>query len=147
MEELIKSLPKVLRTQEDSAELHEAAALVAWKHAIGEGLRPHAIARKLVAKTLTVAVRDAIWQKQLDMMKSHLLFRVNSILGQPLVDNIELIVDSDSLKVVTPEPRADRSTEIEVPMELWSAASNIDDRQLRQKFLRAASVALKRREG
>ena len=146
MEELLKSLPKVLRAVEDSPELKEAAALAAWKHAIGDGLKPHTTAKRLEGKTLIVAVRDTIWQNQLSTMKSHLLFRVNSILGQPLLNNIVLVIDPKSLKVASPEKKADETLDNEVPLELWAAASAIEDRQLRQKFLRAATAALNRKE-
>ena len=145
MEELLKTLPKVLRAYQDSPELREAAAFAAWKHAIGEGLKPHTVAKSLDGKTLIVAVRDPIWQNQLDAMKSHLLFRVNSILGQPLLNNIELIIDPKSLPLASSEKKVE-NLDNEVPIELWSAASSIDDRQLRQKFLRAATAALKRKE-
>jgi Dna[CI] antecedent, DciA len=138
MEELLKSLPKVLRAHQDSPELKEAAAFAAWNHAIGDGLKQHTTAKRLEGKTLIVAV--------LDSMKSHLLFRVNSILGQPLLNNIELVIDPKSLKVTSLEKKADVTVDNEVPIELWSAASAIEDRQLRQKFLRAAIAALKRKE-
>ena len=146
MEELLKSLSKVLQAHQDSPELNEAAAVAAWKHAIGDGLRQHTTALRLEGKTLIVAVRDAIWQKQLNTMKSQLLFRVNSILGQPLLNNIELKIDPKSLIVVSREKKADEIVDNEVPLELWSAAAAIEDRQLRQKFLRAATGALRRKE-
>jgi hypothetical protein len=146
MEDLLKSLPKVLRAYQDSPELNEAAALAAWRHVIGDGLRHHTSAKKLEGKTLIVVVRDTIWQKQLNAMKSHLVFRVNAILGQPLLNNIELIVDAKAVSVAPPEKKVDKSLDNEVPMELWVAANAIEDRQLRQKFLRAATAALKRKE-
>ncbi len=145
MEELLKSLPKLLHAHRDSTELREAAAFAAWKHAIGDGLKPHTNALKLEGKTLVVAVRDPIWQSQLQTMKGHLLFRLNSILGQPLLNDILLVVDPKSVSVVT-EKEPDVTVDNEVPIELWSAASAIDDRQLRQKFLKAATAALKRKE-
>jgi len=146
MEELLKSLPKILRSHQDSPELEEAAAIAAWKHAIGDGLKQHTTAKKLEGKTLVVAVRDGIWQSQLGNMKSHLLLRVNSILGQPLLNNIELVIDPTSLKAASGKKKADETPDNEVPIELWSAANAIDDRQLRQKFLRAATAMLKRKE-
>jgi hypothetical protein len=146
MDELIKSLPKVLRALGNSYELAEAAAIAAWKHTAGDGLRPHAIATKLEGKTLVVEVRDTIWQKQLSTMKSQLLFRVNSVLGQPLLDDIDLRVNPKAVSLS--KPQIDESAEIldnEVPIELWSAASSIDDKQLRQKFLKAAIGSLRRK--
>lgn len=148
MEELLQSLPKLLRAFNSSPEFNEAAAIAAWKHVAGDGLSNHTTATRLVGKTLIVAVRDGIWQKQLATMKGQLLFRVNSILGQPLLSNIELRIDPVALRVV--QSNKQKSNEIsdnEVPIELWSAANAIEDKQLRQKFLRAAINSLRRKEG
>jgi|SRR5215470_4162958 len=146
MDELIKSLPTVLRAVGPSPEVAEAAALAAWKHSIGEGLQNHAVATKLETNTLIVEVRDAIWQKQLGTMKEQLLFRVNSALGQAIVKDIELRVNPRA--VILAQPKKIESPEIpdnEVPLDLWTAASTIQDKQLRQKFLRAAMAILKRK--
>src|SRR5215203_5234077 len=93
MKQLIKALPQVLRAAGDSAEVAEAAALAAWKHAAGDGLKEHAVPLKLEDRRLTVAVADPIWQKQLTSMRGQLLFRVNSILGQPLVSALDFVID------------------------------------------------------
>ena len=146
MNELIKSLPTVLRAVGSSPEVIEAAALVAWKHGVGEGLQNHAIATKLNAGTLIVEVRDAIWQKQLRTMKEQLLFRVNSVLGQAIVKDIELQVNPQV--AFAAQPKSDEPREIadnEIPFDLLAAASAIQDRQLRQKFIKAAMATLKRR--
>jgi predicted nucleic acid-binding Zn ribbon protein len=93
MEGLIKSLPAVLRASGNAPEVAEAAAIAAWKHAAGEGLRDHAVPLGLQDRILKIAVADPIWQKQLHSMRGQMLFRVNSILGQPIVGALEFIVD------------------------------------------------------
>src|SRR5215475_6349105 len=93
MNQLIKSLPVVLRAAGDSEEVAQAAAIAAWKHAAGDGLKDHAVPVRLENRTLTVAVADMIWQKQLHAMRGQMLFRINSILGQPIVSAIEFVVD------------------------------------------------------
>ena len=93
MEGLIKSLPAVLRASGNAPEVAEAAAIAAWKHAAGEGLRDHAVPLGLEDRTLKIAVADPIWQKQLNSMRGQMLFRVNSLLGQPIVGALEFIVD------------------------------------------------------
>ena len=93
MNQLIKSLPGVFRAAGDSTEVAEAAAIAAWKHAAGDGLKEHAVPLKLENRTLTIAVADAIWQKQLHSMRGQLLFRVNSILGKPLVGALDFVID------------------------------------------------------
>ena len=146
MNQLIKSLPQVLRAAGNSAEVAEAAAIAAWKHAAGDGLKEHAVPLRLENRTLTIAVADPIWQKQLTSMRGQLLFRVNSILGQPLVSALDFVVDQKLVK-----PRVDLAEQPEeplnneVPLELWSAANAIHDKELRKSFLKTALLALKRK--
>ena len=146
MNQLIKSLPNVLRAAGDSAEVAEAAAIAAWKFAAGEGLKGRAVPVKLEERMLTVAVADAIWQKQLHSMRGQLLFRVNSILGQPVVGAIEFVIDPKLGNAPIDEQMPKEETlDNEVPLELWSAASAIHDKELRRKFLKTAELSLKRK--
>ena len=146
MNQLIKSLPGVLRAAGDSTEVAEAAAIAAWKHAAGNGLKEHAVPLKLEDRTLTIAVADAIWQKQLHSMRGQLLFRVNSILGKPLVGALDFVIDPKLAKLsVEPLEREEEFLDNEVPLELWSAASAIQDKDLRKKFLRTALLSLRRK--
>ena len=94
MEGLIKSLPAVVRASGNAPEVIEAAAIAAWKHTAGDGLKEHAVPICLQDRTLKIAVADVIWQRQLHAMRGQMLFRVNSLLGQPLVGAIEFIIDS-----------------------------------------------------
>ena len=144
MNQLIKSLPGVLRAAGDSTEVAEAAAIVAWKHAAGEGLKEHAVPLKLEDRTLTIAVADAIWQKQLHSMRGQLLFRVNSILGKPIVSSLDFVVDPKLVKPPIEQPaQREEMLDNEVPLELWSAANAIQDKELRKKFLKTALLALR----
>lgn len=144
---LIKSLPQVLRASGNSAEVAEAAAIAAWKHAAGDGLKEHAVALKLENRTLTVAVADPIWQKQLTSMRGQLLFRVNTILGQPLVNAFNFVIDRERVKPRVEQPdQQDDPLDNEVPLELWSAANAIHDKELRKNFLKTALLSLKRKK-
>jgi hypothetical protein len=74
------------------------------------------------------------------------MFRVNSILGQPIVSTIEFIVDAKLVKARPESPRpADDSLDKEVPLELWSAANAIHDAELRKSFLKTAQASLNRK--
>jgi hypothetical protein len=102
---------------------------------------------KLENRTLTIAVADAIWQKQLHAMRGQMLFRVNSILGQSIVSAIEFVVDPKIAKARTETPKApDQPLDNEVPLEIWSAANAIHDKELRKSFLKTAMAALKRKD-
>jgi hypothetical protein len=88
-----------------------------------------------------------IWQKQLHAMRGQMLFRVNSILGQPVVSAIEFVVDPKVAKARAEAPKAaEQPLDNEVPLELWSAANAIHDKELRKSFLKTAMTALKRKE-
>jgi len=146
MNQLIKSLPGVLRAAGDSTEVAEAAAIAAWKHAAGNGLKEHAVPSKLEDRTLTIAVADAIWQKQLHAMRGQLLFRVNSILGKPLVGALDFVIDSKLAKPPVEQRAPEEPLDNEVPLELWSAASAIQDKELRKKFLKTALLSLRHKD-
>ena len=147
MNQLIKSLPQVLRASGNSAEVAEAAAIAAWKHAAGEGLKEHAVALKLENRTLTVAVADPIWQKQLTSMRGQLLYRVNTILGQPLVSAFNFVIDRERAKPRVEHAKLEEEPlDNEVPLELWSAANTIHDKELRKNFLKTALLSLKRKK-
>lgn len=145
MNQLIKSLPAVLRASGNAEEVAQAAAIAAWKHAAGDGLKDHAVPLRLEQRTLTVAVADVIWQKQLHAMRGQMMFRINTILGQPIVSTIEFVIDPKAVKARPEAPKpADELLDNEVPLELWSAANAIHDQELRRSFLKTAMAALKR---
>ena len=146
MNQLIKSLPQVLRASGNSSEVVEAAAIAAWKFAAGDGLKEHAVPSKLEEGTLTVSVSDAIWQKQLHLMRGSLIFRVNSILGQAVVRQLEFVIDRKLAKTREDEQANQEPLDNEVPLELWSAANAIHDKELRKRFLKTATISLKRKE-
>src|SRR6267142_175368 len=98
MDDLFRSLPKIIRAAGNAPEVVEAAAMAAWKRVSGEGLRWNAVPFRLYQKTLIIAVPDAGWQKQLESMSGQLLFRLNSVLGQAVVTYIEFRIDPKTVE-------------------------------------------------
>jgi hypothetical protein len=144
---LIKSLPMIIRAAGDDAQVVQAAAMAAWKNAAGDGLRNHAQPIALSGQTMIVAVPDSAWQKQLGFLKAELLFRINNLLGRPLVTDIELRIDRRLRQ--KPKDTSQSSTDLvesDVPPDLLAAARAIEDEQLSRKFLRAAVSVMKSRE-
>jgi len=148
MENLIRSLPKILQAAGDSPEVAEAACVAAWKHAAGDGLRDHAVPLRLHQKTLVIGVADTTWQKQLQFLSGQLLFRLNSILGQPLVTFVDFRVDPNAVaKARGPQSANATSRELDpatISVELVTAAAEIKDKDLRRAFLGAAMSCLNR---
>lgn len=151
MNAFIEALPSVLRAAGESDEVAFAAAVAAWKVVAGETLRDLAIPTSLIDNTLAVAVEDAIWQKQLEAMRGQFLFRLKSILGQPLVRTLSFRVEPETVTAAR-KARAlhlDRFDDFEnsvIPLELLSAAACIQDPKLRAAFISAANKSLNRQE-
>jgi len=148
MDNLIKTLPRILQAAGDSPEVAEAACMAAWKHAAGDGLRDHAVPLGLRRKSLVVGVADTTWQKQLQSLSGQLLFRLNSILGQPLVTYVDFRVDPNAVANARGPQYANRtSRELDpatVSVELITAAAEIKDKDLRRAFLGAAMSCINR---
>jgi hypothetical protein len=155
MDDLIRTLPKLLRAAGETEEVLEAAALVAWRRVAGEGLRTQAVPFRLYRKTLIVSVIDATWQKQLEAMSGQLLFRLNSLLGQAVVTYIEFRIDPKSVRVERARAQVRQVNRAEqeqralksVSGEISIAAGAIHDDDLRRRFLLAAGSCIDRREG
>jgi hypothetical protein len=151
MDSLIKSLPAILAASGHSDEVAEAACIAAWKYAFGVALSDRARPVQLRNKTLDVLVDDAVWKRQLDQMRDHFLFRLNSALGQPLVKSIEFRVDAEGFRKLG-ESNNDLHNEKQpannaaIPIELLSAAAGIEDPGLRRAFLGAAVSCVNRVE-
>ena len=149
MNRLIETLPAILKASGDSEAVTEAACMAAWKHAVGEGLSTHTVPVQLQQEKLVVAVADNVWKKQLEHMRSQLLYRLNSVLGQPLVKSIELRVEPATVEIARAS-QGGRSKSLaadyQIPAELLTAAAAIDDVELRRAFLGAASSCVKRLE-
>lgn len=149
MDKLIKTLPAILAAAGSSEEVAEAACIAAWKHAVGEGLSSHAIPVHLENKALVVVVEDNIWRKQLELMRSQLLFRLNAVLGPSFVESIQLRIDSKTFANTSRTKETagqEKAINHNVPAELVSAAAGIEDVDLRRAFLGAAASCIRRLE-
>lgn len=132
----------------DSTEVAQAACVVAWKQIAGDALRGNAVPLRLDDRTLVIAVADANWQKQMQSLSGQLLFRLNSLLGQPVVTSLEFCEDPGTVaQARLTLMGSEESREIRpISAELVSAAAGIHDKDLRRAFLGAASSCLRRIE-
>ncbi|HEV2801068.1 MAG TPA: DUF721 domain-containing protein [Pyrinomonadaceae bacterium] len=145
MDDLIRALPNLLRAAGDAEEVAEAAALVAWRRVAGEPLRGQAVPFRLHRKLLVVAVPDTTWQKQLEAISGQLIFRLNSLLGQPVVTYIEFRVDPVTVRNERArlgqqdfDRAAHERSALKHSRQLTEAAAAINDEDLRRRFLLAA---------
>jgi hypothetical protein len=149
MIDVARILPKLLTAAGTNPEMAEVAAKLAWTRAAGEGLRRHAIPFRLYRTTLVVSVADVIWQKQMQSMGDELIARINRLLGRDMVEVIEFRIDPITVERVRADSQTDRARDKPrepVPEELMSAAGEIEDPDLRDRFIRAAENCIARRE-
>lgn len=148
--DLARLLPKLLNATGANPEMAEIAAKLAWSRAAGDGLRRHAIPFRLYRTTLVVSVADVIWQRQMNSMSAELISRINRLLGREVVDTIEFRIDPATVEQVRanvqPQESARNKKPQPIPEELISAASEIADEELRERFIRAAGNCIARRE-
>ena len=158
MQDLFRTLPKLLREFDDSEEVREAVIFAAWRRVAGKSLCEHSVPYSLIDKHLIVAVKDKMWKRHLEKeLAGQMIFKLNSILGRAEVTFIEFRIDEEA---ISKQARAARNLNIsdeeiaefaldEVSPKLRHRASKIKDDELRYQFLLAAGscLAKKKRDG
>jgi len=146
MTSLLHLLPIMLRNAGDSDELREQAVFAAWAATVGAQLRQVTTPVRLERKTLIIAVLDSTWKKQLKRMDGHTIFRLNSILGSPVITGLDYVVNEESVRR---SQRMPTTIEFNAPekqaLPLREKAEAISNTELRETFLRAAGKCLDRR--
>ncbi len=149
MEDLYRTLPKLLRLAPEAEEIAEAAVFAAWRRVAGEGLRSCTVPYRLTRKTLVVAVSDTAWRRQMEPLRWNLLNRINALLEQTIVTNIEFRIDPQTVRTArgAPPPTAAEQAQrqrdaLTAARDLNHAADSIQDAGLRERFLLAAGSCL-----
>jgi hypothetical protein len=138
-------LPKILERAGNNRELSEAAAIIAWKRVAGEQLARHAKPTRLRDTTLTVEIADDVWKKQLQRMSAELISRLNKLLKREVVKAIDFRVNPALSKPSTRGTEQTRNRQL-LPDNIISSAAGIEDPDLRERFMRAATNCIERRE-
>lgn len=144
--DLLMLVPQMLLRASDSDEAREQAVFAAWVVVVGGPIRKVTAPVRLERKTLLVAVPDATWRVQLMSMRGQALFKLNSLLGSPVVTSIEYVVNpelivseretSEEVKFIAPEKQLSG---------LREQADQIPDPEIRRVFLSVAGKCLERR--
>jgi len=153
MEDLFRTLPKILNEFEDSPEVREAVIFAAWKKAAGKSLSEHAVPVSLDDKHLILAVRDETWKRHLESLAGQMIFKINSLLSRASVTFIEFQVDEKLVSEQTgkgldieSEEQTRKLALEEVSTNLQNSAETIQDEKLRAQFLLAAGSCLVRKK-
>jgi hypothetical protein len=154
MEDIFRSLPKILEETGEPELLREPLVFAAWKRIAGQHLERHTAAVALDEKRLVVAVPDEMWERHLRSLSGQMIFKINSLLSAEVVTFIEFRVDSKRFVSVR-EEQARRAAEKEnfdarsreeLTPRLRMAAEAIEDDELRALFLQAAGNCLVRKK-
>jgi len=144
--DLLMLVPQMLLRASDSDEAREQAVFAAWVVIVGGPIRKVTAPIRLERKTLIVAVPDATWRTQLMRMRGQALFKLNSLLGSPVVTTIEYVVNPT---LIVPEREASEEVKFIAPERqvagLREQADQIPDPEIRRAFLSAAGKCLERR--
>ena len=70
----------------------EVLARAAWPEAVGKRIASRTRAASLVRDCLVVEVEDAVWQRQLFVLRGQILKKLEGLLGTPIVNEIEFRV-------------------------------------------------------
>jgi predicted nucleic acid-binding Zn ribbon protein len=70
----------------------EHLAIHAWPAAVGKKIAAHTRAARLVGSTLVVEVEDVVWERQLSVLRPHIVKNIEKSVGAGLVDRVEFYV-------------------------------------------------------
>jgi hypothetical protein len=127
-----------------------AAVTNIWQGVVGEGIARRAWPLRIGRdRTLHVATESATWAHELDLLSAEILGRLHDRLGEDAPAGLRFAVGPIPEPATASEaPRETLVTPAEVPLEIESqarsAASAIDDPELRDLVAKAARASLLR---
>jgi hypothetical protein len=148
MQDIFSTLPTLLDQHGENEDVRRSVIFAMWKRIAGDSLLEHAVPVSLENTTLTIAVADRNWQRNLKELSGEMLFRMNFIFGSSQVKFIEFVIDKSALggprdrSADRAEAEAEALDEISEPLR--KAADVIENDDLRRKFLLAAGSCLAR---
>jgi hypothetical protein len=94
-------------------------AVAAWTSAVGQRIAARTRPLALVSDRLVVEVEDQVWQRQLFVLKAQVVRRLEEVLGQSLVRDVEFrlaVRRREPRRVEKPPSTADEADRIEDPV-------------------------------
>lgn len=141
MEDLFSTLPKIIQVSDDDS-LKEAMIFAAYKK-VTRDYRERTFPIRLSDRRLLVAVPDRTCKRNLEKVSEEIVFRLNSLVKQPLVTFIDFKVDKSYFrKTQVVEKSADPLDA--VSPDIRSFACAIKDDNLRYRFLLTVGACLER---
>ena len=95
----------------DGTVTQEAMVCAAWANAVGKKIAAHSRAVKMVRAHLVVEVEDAIWQRQLFVLRRQIQVKIDESIGAGIVEDIEFRVSPRRLGPVRAQQSVTQSDE------------------------------------
>ncbi|HYA94389.1 MAG TPA: DUF721 domain-containing protein [Thermodesulfobacteriota bacterium] len=145
-------LEKTIKSLEIDVPLKTYSILGAWNEIVGESVAAHSQPHSIRNRILFIDVTHPTWMQQLQFLKPTLLEKVNTFLGESLIEDIRFKLGKISSNISplpqTPsmeDERVDRST----LNRIESLLQGIDDEEvrnsLREVFIKGAKLEHYRR--
>ncbi len=146
-------LEKTLKTLEIDVPLKTYSILEAWSEIVGESVASHSQPRSIRNRILFIDVAHSTWMQQLQFLKPTLLEKVNTFLGEPLIQDIRFKLGKISPTIPVPlrsysleDEKLDKAT----LSRIESLLQEIDDkevrRSLREVLIKGAKLELYKRK-
>jgi hypothetical protein len=151
MQDILGSLPAILKELDPSGEAVEPVVFAAWKRCIDGTLAANVVPLRLEKNRLIAAVPNETWRRNVADLGPALAAKVNAAVGSTLVKFIEFQVNAAAVREHRQRSNQDDQQELERTVvvdqfveSLRPAAESIADGQLREQFLHAAASSLAR---
>ena len=146
-------LEKTVKTLEIDVPLKTYSILGAWKEIVGESVAGHSQPHSIRNRILLIDVTHPTWMQQLQFLKPTLLEKVNTFLGESLIQDIRFKLGKISQTIPAPpktlwmeDEKLDKAT----LNRIESLVQEIDDEEvqksLRQVLIKGAKLERYRRK-
>ena len=128
-------LEKTLKTLEIDVPLKTYTILGAWNEIVGESVAVHSQPRSIRNRILFIDVSHPTWMQQLQFLKPTLLEKVNTFLGEPLIQDIRFKLGKISPTIPAPPKTLlieDEKLDKAALNRIESIVQKIDDKDLRK---------------
>lgn len=150
MQDILGSLPAVLRELDPVGTAVEPVVFAAWKRCVDGALAENVVPLRMESSRLIAAVPNEIWRRNVADLGPAIAAKLNSALGSRVVSYIDFRVDEKAVRDNRkPDERdevigPDAGTAASIKESLGAAADSIADDDLREQFLSAAAGSLAR---
>jgi hypothetical protein len=146
-------LEKTLKNLEIDVPLKTYSILGAWNEIVGESVGVQTQPRSIRNRILFIDVSHSTWMQQLQFLKPTLLEKINSFLGEPLIQDIRFKLGKISPTISTPpmapsleDEKLDKATLTRIENLLQEIDDNEVRKNLREVLIKGAKLERSRKK-